>query len=206
MTKPDSAKPRIDFDPTVRPPSQMRRNKQDRAREDEWIQDFLQSAQACTVSTTWDDIPFNNPTLFFYDPNAHQVIFHSNIMGRVRANIDRNPKICISCQKMGRLLPSNAALEFSVQYRSVVIFGEAYVIEDMAQARAALYQLIQKYFPKMQAGEHYRPITDDEMRQTSVYAVKIKEWSGKENMKDKAIQTDDWQPLSDHIFNGGFAE
>jgi uncharacterized protein len=198
--------PKQNFDPTVRPPTQIRRNKQKRAREDAWIVEFLEQARVCTVATAWDGMPFCNATLFWYDEEEHQIIFHSNILGRVRANIDRNPKVCISCEEMGKLLPSNAALEFSVQYRSVVVFGEAQLIDDSEAVRPLLYGLISKYFPKMQPGVEYRPITDDELKQTSVYAVKISEWSGKENNKTMTDQIDHlWPPLSAEILDGGFA-
>ena len=193
------------FDPAVRPPNQIRRNKAYRSQEDAWIIDYLREAQTCTISTSWDDMPFNNVTLFWYDEDTHRVIFHSNIMGRVRANIERNPKVCISCFDMGKLLPSNAALEFSVQYQAVVIFGEAEIIEEPEPARAALYSLIDKYFPKMKPGAEYRPITDAELRQTSVYSVEISSWSGKVNANDQTDQIEDWPPLSAEILAGGFA-
>jgi len=193
------------FDPTHRPPSQLRRNRQHNARDDAWIVAFLKNAQTCTVATSWDDLPFSNVTLFWYDEAAQRIIFHSNIMGRVRANIEHNPKVCISCDEMGKLLPSNAALEFSVQYRSVVVFGQAEILHNLDEARAALYGLIEKYFPKMRPGVEYRPIADEELRQTSVYSVKIVEWSGKENYADRADQVDTWQALSEELLNGGFA-
>ena len=67
-------------DPSQRPPNQIRRNKAYRGRDDDWIRDYLHSAKVCTVTTLWDDMPFNNPTLFWYDEEAHRVIFHSNII------------------------------------------------------------------------------------------------------------------------------
>jgi hypothetical protein len=193
------------YNPSQRPPNQIRRNKAYRGREDDWIRDYLRDVRTCTVSSMWDDMPFNNPTLFWYDEESHRVIFHSNIMGRVRANIEHNPKVCISCFEMGNLLPSNAALEFSVQYEAVVIFGEAEIIQEPDAAREALYGLLAKYFPKMRAGEEFRPITDAELRQTSVYSVKISSWSGKVNDNEVTDQIEDWPQLSDEIFNGGFA-
>jgi nitroimidazol reductase NimA-like FMN-containing flavoprotein (pyridoxamine 5'-phosphate oxidase superfamily) len=101
---------------------------------------------------------------------------------------------------MGKLLPSNVALEFSLQYRSVVVFGTVRLLTEPAEARRALYGLIQKYFPKMQAGREYREITDKELKRTSVYAIQIEEWSGKENWKDRALQSDEWTPLDETWF------
>jgi hypothetical protein len=76
----------------------------------------------------------------------------------------------------------------------------ARVVQDREEARRALYGLIQKYFPAMTAGREYRPITDQELKRTSVYAIQIEEWTGKENWKDRADQSDEWQPLDDRWF------
>ena len=98
------------------------------------------------------------------------------------------------------MLPSNVALEFSLQYRSVIVFGTARLITDPVEARRVLSGLIQKYFPKMQPGKEFREITDKELKRTSVYAIKIEEWSGKENWKDRADQSDEWAPLGEEWF------
>ena len=118
----------------------------------------------------------------------------------MRENIERNPKVCLEASQLGKLLPSNIALEFSLQYRSVLVFGTAHILEDAEEKRAALYGLIGKYFPGMEAGKEYRPITDKELKRTSVYAIEIESWSGKENWKDGADQSDEWPPLDEKWF------
>ena len=52
----------------------------------------------------------------------------------------------------------------------------------------------------MKAGREYREITDKELRSTSVYAIAIESWSGKENWKDRADQSDEWKPLEESLF------
>ncbi len=169
-------------------------------REEDWIRSFLREAKVGHIAMVWQDQPFITPSMFWYDENNARIIFHSNIAGRVRANLERNPKVCLEASEMGKFLPSNVALEFSVQYRSVMVFGAARVITDLQEARAALYGLIKKYFPTMTAGKEYREITDKELRATSVYEIKIESWSGKENWKDRADQSGEWQPLADEWF------
>lgn len=39
--------------------------------------------------------------------------------------------------------------------------------------------LLAKYFPHLQAGCDYRPITSDELARTAVHWIEIDEWSGK---------------------------
>ena len=98
------------------------------------------------------------------------------------------------------MLPSNVALEFSLQYRSVIAFGSARIITDPGEARRVLYGLIKKYFPTMIPGREFREITDKELRATSVYAIQIEEWSGKENWQERADQSDEWTPLDKKWF------
>jgi nitroimidazol reductase NimA-like FMN-containing flavoprotein (pyridoxamine 5'-phosphate oxidase superfamily) len=150
----------------------------------------------------WDDQPFVTPTTFWYDEVNRRIVFHSNLVGRVRANLERNPKVCLEASEIGRLLPSNVALEFSLQYRNVMVFGTVRILESDEEKRGALTGLLEKYFPKMQAGREYRPSTDKELKRTSVYELKIESWSGKENWNERADQSDEWPALDEKWFEG----
>lgn len=169
-------------------------------REDDWIRAYLRAAQVGHIASVMDGQPFQTPTSFWFDEANNRIIFHSNITGRIRSNLEKNPKVCLEASELGRLLPANTAFEFSLQYRCVMVFGTARVISDPQQAREALYGLIKKYFPAMQAGREYREITDKELRATSVYAIEIESWSGKENWKDRAVQSDEWPALDEKWF------
>jgi nitroimidazol reductase NimA-like FMN-containing flavoprotein (pyridoxamine 5'-phosphate oxidase superfamily) len=164
-------------------------------RDDDWIRDFLHRGQIAHIASLWDDQPFVTPSTYVYDEANHRLIFHSNLTGRVRSNLERHPCVCVEVSELGKLLPSNVALEFSLQYRSVLVFGTAHILEDANEQRQALHQLIGKYFASMEFGKDYRPATDKELKRTSVYEVKIESWSGKENWKERADQSDEWLPL-----------
>ncbi len=169
-------------------------------KDDAWIRSFLNEVQIGHIATCVDGQSFINPTTFWYDEENHQIVFHSNVAGRVRSNIEANPKVSMEASELGKLLPSNVALEFSLQFRSVVLFGTAKVVTDFDEARRLLYGLIGKYFPKMTVGREYREITDKELRATSIYVIKIEEWSGKENWAERADQSDEWPALDEKWF------
>ena len=169
-------------------------------KDDAWIRGFLKEAKVGHIATSIEGQPFINPTTFWFDEVNHQIVFHSNIAGRVRSNIEANPKVTLEASELGQMLPSNVALEFSLQYRSVMVFGTARVVTDPAEMRILLYGLIQKYFPELTAGKEYREITEKELRATSVYAIAIESWSGKENWEARADQSDDWAPLEEKWF------
>jgi uncharacterized protein len=182
-----------DYALDVTPANEQRRPKN--ALSDEWVKDFLRRAAIGHVATRWDDQPFITPTSFWYDEAQHAIIFHSNIVGRIRANNERHDQVCFEASEFGEFLPSNVALEFTVQYQSVIVFGKIRVIEDAEEKRRALHGLIAKYYPAMTAGTEYRPITDQELKRTSVYAITIESWSGKRNWPDEAEQSDEWPRL-----------
>lgn len=169
-------------------------------KDDTWIGNFLKQAKVGHIGTSVEGQPFITPSIFWYDEARHQIVFHSNIAGRIRSNIEANPKVTLEASELGELLPSNVALEFSLQYRSVMVFGTARVVTDPAEMRTLLYGLIKKYFPELTAGKEYREIMEKELRATSVYAITIESWSGKENWDARAEQSDEWAPLEEKWF------
>jgi nitroimidazol reductase NimA-like FMN-containing flavoprotein (pyridoxamine 5'-phosphate oxidase superfamily) len=171
-------------------------------RDEAWIKKFLQTAEIGHLAHSQDDQPFVTPTNFWYDEAKHRIILHSNIAGRMRDNLERNPKVCLETSEYGRFLPANTALEFGIQYRSVMVYGKIEVISETGDATEALYGLLKKYFPAMQPGREYRPITPQEMARTTVYAIQIDSWSGKENWDEQAEELTDWPPLPDEIKKG----
>ncbi len=175
------------------PTAQQR--KPEYSRDDDWIKAFLRVGEVAHIATVWDGQPFVTPTNYYFDEPGHRLIFHSNVTGRLRANIEHHAELCAEVSQTGRYLPSNVALEFSLQYRSVMVFGKARVLGDREEQRRMLHLLIAKYFAPMERGKDYREVTDQELKRTAVYALGIEAWSGKENWNEQADQSDEWPPL-----------
>jgi nitroimidazol reductase NimA-like FMN-containing flavoprotein (pyridoxamine 5'-phosphate oxidase superfamily) len=160
------------------PANQVRRS--DRAIEDDgWISGFLHRAAVGTLATVQDGQPFINANLFVYDDAAHVIYMHTARVGRTRANVEGDERVCFSVHEMGRLLPAEEALEFSVEYAGVVVFGRASIVEDTVEAGHGLQLLLDKYAPHLKPGRDYRPIVDEELARTAVFRIRIESWSGK---------------------------
>lgn len=182
-------------DYTAMPPSQVRRA--DRAVEDEaWIRAFLTRAPYAAVATANDGQPFINTNLFVYDAERHAIYIHTARVGRTQANVEANARVCFSVSEMGRLLPADEALEFSVEYAGVTIFGSAQIIEG-EEARHGLQLLLDKYAPHLRPGVHYRPIMDDELKRTAVYRIDIESWSGKRKHVADDFPGAFWYPFAE---------
>lgn len=164
-------------DYTAAPRHQVRRH--DRAVEDEgWLRAMLHRAPAGALATVHDGQPFINTNLFVYEEAAHRIYFHTARVGRTQANVAAGSPVCFSVFEMGRLLPAETAVAFSVEYAGVTVFGAAEIVGG-EEARHALQLLLDKYAPHLRPGDDYQPTTDADLARTAVFRIDIESWSGK---------------------------
>ncbi len=165
-------------------PTETRRR--DRAVTDEvWIRERLHAAPVGTLATVHDGQPFLNTNLFAYDPARGErgaIYLHTAHVGRTAANtaLGAPARVCFSVFEMGRLLPADRALEFSVEYAGVVCFGTGHVVDDIDEQRHGLALLLEKYAPHLRPGADYEPPTDPDLARTAVFRVDIEAWTGKQ--------------------------
>ncbi|MGJ3237371.1 MAG: pyridoxamine 5'-phosphate oxidase family protein [Anaerolineae bacterium] len=155
--------------------------RRDRHVDDErWIQTFLDVAPVGVLATVADGQPFINSNLFVYDSERDCIYLHTAKSGRTRTNADQDSaRACFSVMEMGRLLPDERALEFSVEYAGVVVFGVVDVVEDADETTHALQAIMNKYAPHLQPEQDYESATAEDLKRTSVFKLTIESWSGK---------------------------
>ena len=124
--------------------------------DEKWIRMFLQRAPIGTLATIRDGQPFINSNLFVYDENENVIYLHTAHVGRTRSNVELNGRVCFNASVMGRLLPAAEALEFSVEYAGVTVFGNAKIVSEESEKVTALQHLLDKYFHHLSPGEDYR--------------------------------------------------
>jgi len=163
---------------TAIPPNTVTRKDRE-VKDEAWIKALLHRAPVGIVATVHDGQPFINTNLFVYDEARNAIYMHTAKVGRTRSNVESDARVCFSATEMGRLLPADEALEFSVEYAGVVVFGEAGIVEDVEDAGRALQLLLDKYAPHLTPGKDYRPPISEEIKRTSVFCIRIESWSGK---------------------------
>lgn len=165
-----------------RPLEEVRRR--DKAVTDEgWIKAFLHSGAWGALATVADGQPFVHTNLYVYDEAAHAIYLHTAREGRTRSNLENDGRVCFSVAEMGRVLPAEIALEFSVEYAGVTVFGRGAVVEDDGEKAHGLQLLTDKYAPHLQPERDYRPANKQELDRTSVFRIDIESWSAKRNEK-----------------------
>jgi uncharacterized protein len=154
--------------------------RRDRAKDEAWIRTFLRQAPFGFLATVEDGRPFLNSNLFVFDEDRHAIYLHTARTGRTPEAVDRSGPATFSAAVMGRLLPASEALEFSVEYAGVVVYGTAHPVDDDVEKRRILQLILDKYAPHLEPGRDYRPIVPEELRRTAVHRLDVESWSGKE--------------------------
>ena len=183
------------YDLESRPENKSRRREH--VQEEEWILDFIKRAPFGYFATRWDDQPFVHPMTFWYDADKHCLYMHGAMIGRRDANTKRHEKIAFCASEMGRLLPSNRALNFSVQFKSVMAFGDVIEVTTEDEQKHAFYGLIKKYFSEMELNKDFSPIIEEDLKRTRAYRIDISSWSGKQNWKEMTDMNSDFPPLDE---------
>lgn len=176
----------MSIDYANRPVTAVRRNDRE-VTDQAWIRALLHRAPVGYLATIHGDQPFINSNLFVYDETEHAIYMHTARKGRTQVNISGNgngqpvepPKVCFTVTEMGRFLPAKEALEFSVEYKGVVVFGRGEIITDREEAGSALQKLLDKYAPHLKPGRDYKPVVEEELKRTAVFKITITDWSGK---------------------------
>lgn len=153
--------------------------RKDRMEGEPFIKNMLIDEPFASISIIQDDRPYTMMNIFYYSEVDHAIYFHTGAKGRFRLNTERESNVCFTIGKMGRLLPADVALEFSVEYESVVVFGQVSIVTDEENSKIALQLLLDKYFPHLIPDHDYRSTTDAELKRTTVYKIDITHWSGK---------------------------
>jgi len=156
--------------------------------DEPWIQALLHRGNAALMAAVLDGRPFCLPRIYAYDQQREAVYVHGAFggeMGRAleQGGSDGGAPVALTVFEMGRLLPADEALEFGVEYASVVVTGSASEVDDPEESEYGLNLLMEKYAPHLESGKDYRPIAPDEVIRTSVIRIDIESWSGKEKVE-----------------------
>ncbi len=167
--------------------------------DDEWIEGFLEEVPMGVVGLVDDGSPYLVNQLFVYDPDERAVFLHGAATGRTRNVVEGDGPVeaCLTASRMGDLIPAEMPVDFDVEYRSVVVFGEISLVDGAADKRRALESIMRKFAPQLSAGDDYEPIADDSIERTSVYRIDVEGWSAKRNDAPNDDTTYDYWSVRD---------
>lgn len=180
------------FTPT---PRSRARRKPDRAAYDEAaVFAILDAGLLCHVGYVIDGQPFVTPTTYWRE--GRKLYWHGSAASRMLKAQGGGLPVCVTVSQVDGLVLARSGIAHSMNYRSVMAFGRARLIEGLAARRAAMEAFIDRLYPERSA--ELRPPTDNEVLQIGLVEMTIEEASAKQRDGgvNRMAADEDWRAWS----------
>jgi hypothetical protein len=163
----------MDFPRTQR--TALKRLPQRGVFDRELVYKILDEGFICHVSFTVDGQPFVIPT--GYARIADQLYIHGSQVSRMLRTLAQGIDVCIAVTLVDGLVLARSAFHHSINYRSVVIFGRAAIVEEKQAKLATLFAFSEHVIPGR--WDDVREPTEQELKATTVLSLPLLEVSAK---------------------------
>lgn len=146
-----------------------------RAKYDEaTVHGILDAQPICSVGYVFKGAPFVTTTLQWRE--GDHVYWHGSAASRM-LEVCENAEVCVSVSIIDGFVMARSAFNHSCNYRSVMAFGTAHKVTDAAEKELRLKNFTEKLWPGR--WDLLRPVTAQEIKATTVLALKLDECSAK---------------------------
>jgi uncharacterized protein len=161
------------FTPTAR--SRARRRPQRVNYDAPAVYSVLDAGMLAHVGYVIDGQPFVTPTAYWRE--GRKLFWHGAAASRMLATTANGAPVCLTVSFLDGLVVARSGFAHSVNYRSVMAFGRARLIEDLEAKRAAMDAFIGRLYPGRPAT--LRRGSEAELTQISLVEMTIEEASVK---------------------------
>lgn len=163
------------MDGTSTPRTRLRRLPKRGAHDRATIDAILDEALVCHLGFAHDGHPFVIPTL--HARLGDDVVFHGSAASRMLRTLSAGAPVCLTATLIDGLVLARSAFHHSVNYRSVVLLGDATEVTDPDEKARALEAFTERLVPGR--WEHIRWPNRKELKATKVLRLPIDEGSAK---------------------------
>jgi nitroimidazol reductase NimA-like FMN-containing flavoprotein (pyridoxamine 5'-phosphate oxidase superfamily) len=139
------------------------------------IEQILDEALICQVGFVVEGQPFVIPTA--YGRVGDRLYIHGSPASRMLRTLKAGVEVCVTVTLLDSLVLARSAFHHSMNYRSVVLFGTATVVETVAEKLEALQAFTEHVVPGRWA--EVRSPTTQELAGTLVLSLPLNEASAK---------------------------
>ncbi len=152
----------------------MRRKDREITNQEE-IKQIIKQALFCNVAMCRENNPYLVPMNFGFD--GKYIYLHSASEGRKIDILKENPSVCINFVQNIQFIQSLKVCQSSMQYNSVLIFGQVEFIQEEKEKRKALNFIIRQYHRNI--NEEQLEFSKHILDKLTILKVKISKMSGK---------------------------
>ena len=154
----------------------------------EAIYRILDEAFVCHVGFSLDGQPFVIPTMFARV--GEFLYFHGSAASRMLRGLTSGLPVCITVTLLDGVVLARSVFNQSMNYRSVMTFGHAMLIDNPAEKLCALEAFTEKLLPGR--WNDARQPNDQELKATSILKLALTEVSAKVRQGDVEDDADDY--------------
>ena len=136
---------------------------------------ILDAGFLCHVGYVIDGAPLVTPTSYWREGN--RVYWHGSHASRMLNTEKGGAPVCLTVSHLDGLVMARSAFHHSINYRSVMLFGAANLVEDPEHKLGALKAFVERMYPGR--WDMLRPVTKKEVKATMVLWMNIAEGSAK---------------------------
>ena len=162
-----------DFVPTDR--TRVKRAFERGHYDRETVYGILDAGLMCHVGYVIDGYPYVTPTAYWR--SGGRVYWHGSSASKMLRHLKSGPRVCFTVALMDGLVLARSGFHTSVNYRSVMAFGNAEVIDGEAEKLSALEDMMERIVPGRWPG--LKPPTKQEIKATTVVSLKLEEVAAK---------------------------
>lgn len=155
--------------------NKVRLMRQRGAYDKDTVYRILDAALLCNVGYVINGQPYVTPTAFWREQN--HLYWHGSSASRALGAQCQDIPVCMTVSHVDGLVIARSGFHSSINYRSVMAFGYASMIEDEAHKRRALNVYIDRFLPGRAASN--RAISEKELHETKLLSMNIDEASAK---------------------------
>ena len=142
--------------------------------------EILSAGYVAHVGFIEDGLPYVIPLSYHYDSeNPEKLYLHGSVRSRALEVMADGAPVCVTVTITDGLVYSRKAMNHSMNYRSVVLFGTAREVTDHDEKFALFDKMVQRYFPDRLLERDYNPPPASDLGVTSLVEVQVEEWSAK---------------------------
>lgn len=154
---------------------EVRRVRQRASYDRETVHAILDAGMLAHVGFASDGQPFVIPMLYARDGDA--LLLHGSIASRLMNRLGEGVPACVEVTHVDGLVLARSHFDHSMNYRSVVAFGRARLVEDAAAKADAMARFVDALIPGRAAES--RPADRNELAATHVLRFTIEDASAK---------------------------
>src|ERR1700733_8381915 len=136
---------------------------------------ILDAALMCHIGYIIDGRPYVPPTLFWGE--GERLYWHGSSASRMLRSQAAGIPVCLTVAHVDGLILARCAFRHSLNYRAVMAFGTAAIVDDLAEKEAGFNAFIERIYPGRTA--IMRAILPQELKATTLMGMTIEEASAK---------------------------